>query len=116
MGFRTSNAFEPENISEFNVILPDYEIRNELTQSCYGSPYNYIINATNQVQISFAKNKSELKSGIYTFNRNAEGNDFVISISNQMIFDLKNNLISLNSLTNIYASNSVMQVLIRNYL
>ncbi|WP_415224653.1 hypothetical protein [Psychroserpens sp.] len=43
MGFETSNAFEPENISEFNVILTDSEIGNKLTQSCYGSPWKHII-------------------------------------------------------------------------
>jgi hypothetical protein len=110
MGFKTSNAFEPQNISEFNVILTDSETGNELTQSCCGSPWDYIVNPTTEVQISFSKNKSELTSGIYTYNRNVEDNDFVISISNQMIFDLNNNLTSLNSVANSYSSNSEIRI------
>ncbi|WP_027076313.1 hypothetical protein [Maribacter antarcticus] len=110
VGFGTSNAFEPENISEFNVILTDSEIGNELTQSCCGSPWDYVINPTTEVQISFAKSKSELRSGIYTYNRNVEDNDFVISISNQMIFDRNNNLTSLNSVANSYSSNSEIRI------
>lgn len=110
MEFGTSNAFEPKNISEFNVILTDSEIGNELTQSCCRSTWNYIINPTTQVQISFAKNKSELRSGMYTYNRNVEDNDFVISISNQMMFDTNNNLTSLNSVANSYSSNSEIRI------
>jgi hypothetical protein len=110
MGFGTSNAFKPENISEFNVIITDSEIGNELTQSCCGSPWKCIINPTTQVQISFAKNKSELRSGMYTYNRSLEDNDFVISISNQMMFDLNNNLTSLNSVANSYASNNEIRI------
>lgn len=108
--FGTSNAFEPENISEFNVILTDSEIGNELTQSCCDSPWNCIINPTTQLQISFAKNKSELRSGMYTYNRNLKDNDFVISISNQMMFDTNNNLTSLNNVANSYSSNSEIRI------
>jgi hypothetical protein len=57
MGFRTPNAFEPENISEFNVILTDSEIGNELTQSCYGSPWKYIINPTTKYRFLLLKIK-----------------------------------------------------------
>ncbi len=110
MEFGISKAFELQNISEFNVILTDSEIGNELTQSCCGSPWDYIINPTTEVQVSFAKNKSELSSGIYTYDRNVEDNDFVISMSNQMMFDLNNNLTSLNSVANSYSSNSEIRI------
>jgi hypothetical protein len=51
-----------------------------------------------------------LRSGIYTYNRNIEDNDFVISISNQMMFDSNNSLTSLNSLANSYSSNSEIRI------
>ena len=110
MVFETSNALQPQNIPQFNVFLTDSEVGNELTQSCCGSPWDYIINPSTHVLISFTKNKSELSSGIYTYDRNAEENDFVISISNQMIFDPNNNLISLNSVANSYSSNSEIKI------
>tara|TARA_B100000795_G_C22740614_1_gene415179 strand:+ start:578 stop:1180 length:603 start_codon:yes stop_codon:yes gene_type:complete len=110
MGFETPNAYVPQNIPEFNLLLTDSEIGDELTQSCCGSPWDYIINPTTEVQISFAKNKSELSSGIYTYNRNEADNDFVISISNQMMFDFNNNLTSLNGVANSYSSNSEIRI------
>ena len=51
-----------------------------------------------------------MRSGIYTYNRNIEDNDFVISISNQMMFDSNNNLTSLNSVANSYSSNSEIKI------
>jgi len=57
------------------------------------------------------KNKSELSSGVYTYNRNVEDNDFVISIRNQMMFDFNNNnLTSLSSVANSYSSNSDIRI------
>jgi hypothetical protein len=47
---------------------------------------------------------------MYTYNRSLEDNDFVISISNQMMFDLNNNLTSLNSVANSYASNNEIRI------
>ena len=108
--FETPNAFEPQNIPEFNIILSDSEIGNELTQPCCGTPWDYLVNPSTEVQISFTKEKSELRSGIYTYNRNIEDNDFVISISNQMMFDSNNNLTSLNSVANSYSSNSEIKI------
>ena len=51
-----------------------------------------------------------MKSEIYTYNENIEDNDFVISISNQMMFDLNNNLTSFNSMANSYSSNSEIRI------
>ncbi|MFT7052369.1 MAG: hypothetical protein ACJAZK_002996 [Psychroserpens sp.] len=47
---------------------------------------------------------------MYTYNRNLEDSDFVISISNQMMFNLNNNLTSLNSVANSYASNNKIRI------
>jgi len=110
MVFETSNALQPQNIPQFNVFLTDSEVGNELTQSCCGSPWDYIINPSTRVLISFTKNKSELSSGIYTYDRNAEENDFVISIINQMMFDFNNNLTFSNSVANSYSSNSEIRI------
>ena len=110
MEFETPNAFEPQNISEFNLILTDSEIGDELTQSCCGSSWDYIINPTTTVQISFTKNKSELSSGIYTYDRNLKDNDFVIRVGNQMMFNLNNDLIYLNSVANSYSSNNEIRI------
>ena len=110
MVFETSNALQPQNIPQFNVFLTDSEVGNELTQSCCGSPWDYIINPSTHVLISFTKNKSELSSGIYTYDRNAEENDFVISIINQMMFDFNNNLTFSNSVANSYSSNSEIRI------
>ena len=38
--FETPNAFEPQNIPKFNIILSDSEIGNELTQPCCGEPWD----------------------------------------------------------------------------
>ena len=108
--FETPEAFEPQNIPEFNIIISDAEIGNELTQPCCGGPWDYLVNPNTQVHISFTKEKSELRSGVYTYNRNIEDNDFVISISNQMMFDLNNSLTSLNSMANSYASNNEIKI------
>ena len=110
MVFETSNALQPQNTPQFNVFLTDSEVGNELTQSCCGSPWDYIINPTTHVLISFTKNKSELSSGIYRYNRNVEENDFVISIINQMMFDFNNNLNFSNSVANSYSSNSEIRI------
>lgn len=92
--FETANAFEEINNSEFKLILTDSEIGDELTPPCCFTPWDYIINPTTEVKISFVKSKNELRSGIYTYEKDALENDFVISIKNEMNFDSDNNLVS----------------------
>ena len=97
MIFETFNAFEEANNPAFKLILTDSEIGDELTQPCCDTPWDYIINPTTEVKISFVKSKNDLRSGVYEYNRGAVDNDFVISISNAMNFDSNNKLISQES-------------------
>lgn len=108
--FETSNAFEEVNIPEFKLILTDSEIGDELTPPCCNTPWDYIINPTTEVKITFFKSKNDLRSGVYTYEKDALDNDFFISVKNEMNFDSDNKLVSQEIVANPSSSDNAYTI------
>ncbi|NRB62954.1 MAG: hypothetical protein HRU40_08015 [Saprospiraceae bacterium] len=96
--YETANGFEALNNNFLNVVLTDGAINEELNVPCCDyKVWDYEINPSTYVSIEFAKKKDELTPGVYTFERNAKDNDFVIRIFNQIVFNEKNELLEYNT-------------------
>ena len=108
--FGTPNAYESQSTNRFHLVLSDAEIGNTLTQPCCGGPWDYLSPPSTEVQISFVKGKSELNSGVYKYARDAEDNDFYITLTNHMRFDVNNILTSYNTVATGFVSDETIRI------
>jgi hypothetical protein len=108
--FETTGGFERQNNPDFNIILSDAEIDNELNSPCCGGGWDYVVNPSTEVNIVFAVPKNQLTSGVYHYTEDGALNDFSISIINQMTFNSNNSLISTNPVANTYATANEIRI------